>query len=143
MAETEAKFLFEEGLWREIRVHVYNAQCSNLSDSQSAAQRAGLVLVHADMLGKGKGKWKGKGQPFYSDSSKTGSGSGGPAPMVLGQAKGQAQAKQYDGRTCYKCGKVGHIAKDCRSRPAAAGAKSAQGQQNSTKGKGKIAQLEG
>ena len=33
----EAKFLFEEHLWKEIALQVYNANCTTLAESQTAA----------------------------------------------------------------------------------------------------------
>ena len=37
----EAQFLFEEHLWKEIALQVYNANCITLLESQTAAQHAG------------------------------------------------------------------------------------------------------
>ena len=91
----EAQFLFEEHLWKEIALQVYNANCTNLAESQTAAQRAGLVFMQAGVFsgrsqGFGKGKWRNRpltnqNQTKNQLSSQYSSGSGsGFAPMVLG-----------------------------------------------------------
>ena len=46
----EAQFLFEEHLWKEIALQVYNANCTTLAESQTAAQRAGLVFMQVGVL---------------------------------------------------------------------------------------------
>ena len=58
-----AQFLFEEHLCKEITLQVYNANCTNLAESQTVAQRAGLVFMQAGVFsgrsqGFGKSKWK-------------------------------------------------------------------------------------
>ena len=91
----EAQFLFEEHLWKEIALQVYNANCATLAESQTAAQRAGLVFMQAGVFsgrsqGFGKGKWRNRPLPNQNQtknqlSSQYSSGSGsGFAPMVLG-----------------------------------------------------------
>ena len=91
----EAQFLFEEHLWKEIALQVYNSNCTNLAESQTAAQRAGLVFMQAGVFsgrsqGFGKGKWRNRpltnqNQTKNQLSSQYSSGSGsGFAPMVLG-----------------------------------------------------------
>ena len=91
----EAQFLFEEHLWKEIALQVYNANCATLAESQTAAQRAGLVFMQAGVFsgrsqGFGKGKWRNRplanqNQTKNQLSSQYSSGSGsGFAPMVLG-----------------------------------------------------------
>ena len=91
----EAQFLFEEHLWKEIALQVYNANCATLVESQTAAQHAGLVFMQAAVFsgrsqGFGKGKWRNR--PLTSQNQNknqlslqysSGSGSG-LAPMVLG-----------------------------------------------------------
>ena len=59
----EVQFPFEEHLWKEIALQVYNANCTVLADSQTAAQHAGLIFMQAGIFsgrsqGFGKGKWK-------------------------------------------------------------------------------------
>ena len=91
----EAQFLFEEHLWKEITLQVYNANYANLAESQMAAQRTGLVFIQAGVFsgqsqGFGKGKWRNR--PLTNQnhnknqlSSQYSSGSGSSfAPMVLG-----------------------------------------------------------
>ena len=46
----EAQFLFEEHLWKEITLQVYNANCTTLAESQTAAQHAGLVFLQAGVF---------------------------------------------------------------------------------------------
>ena len=93
VSQQEAQFLFEEHLWKEIALQVYNVNCTNLVESQTAAQRAGLVFLQAGVFsgrsqGFGKGKWKHRpltNQNRNQLSSQYSSGSGsGFAPMVLG-----------------------------------------------------------
>ena len=91
----EAQFLLEEHLWKDIALQVYNANCNTLAESQTAAQRAGLVFTQAGVFsgrsqGFGKGKWRNR--PLTNQnhnknqlSSQYSSGSGSSfAPMVLG-----------------------------------------------------------
>ena len=92
----EVQFLFEEHLWKEIALQVYNGNCANLAESQiTAAQCAGLVFMQAGVFsgqsqGFGKGEWKhrpltNQNQNKNQLSSQYSSGSGsGFAPMVLG-----------------------------------------------------------
>ena len=91
----EAQFLFEEHLWKEIALQVYNENSATLAESQTAAQRAGLVFMQAGIFsgrsqGFGKGKWRNRpltnqNQTKNQLSSQYSSGSGsGFAPMVLG-----------------------------------------------------------
>ena len=89
------QFLFEEHLWKEIALKVYNANCPMLAESQTAAQRAGLVFTQAGVFsgcsqGFGKGKWKhrtladqNQNKNHLSLPYSSGSCSGF-APMVLG-----------------------------------------------------------
>ena len=46
----EVQFLFEEHLWKEIALQVYNAHCTTLADSQTAAQCASLVFMQAGVF---------------------------------------------------------------------------------------------
>ena len=91
----EEQFLFEEHLWKETALQVYNANCTMLVESQTVAQCAGLVFMQAGVFyvpsqGFGKGKWKhrpltNQNQNKSQLSSQYSSGSGsGFAPMVLG-----------------------------------------------------------
>ena len=50
-------------------------------------------------------------------------------PMKVGQAKGKAK-----GSTCNKCGKKGHVARDCWSQFKGEGAKGATHQRTSREG---------
>ena len=91
----EAQFLFKEHLWKEIALQVYNANCTMLAESQTAAQHASLVFMQAGVFSGwshsfSKGKWKHR--PLTNQnhnknqlSSQYSSGSGsGFAPTVLG-----------------------------------------------------------
>ena len=91
----EVQFLFEEHLWKEIALQVYNANCTMLAESQTVTQHTGLVFMQAGIFfecsqGFGKGKWKHR--PLTNQnhnknqlSSQYSSGSGSSfAPMVLG-----------------------------------------------------------
>ena len=89
----EVQFLFEEHLWKEIALQMYHANCTMLVESQTVAQRAGLVFMQAGIFSGcsqdfGKGKWKHRPLTNHNKnqlSSQYSSGSGsGFAPMVLG-----------------------------------------------------------
>ena len=59
----EMKFLFEKYLWKEIALQWYNANCTILAESQTAAQQAGLVFLQVGVFdGRDQGfswsKWK-------------------------------------------------------------------------------------
>ena len=97
-----------------------------LVESQTVAQCAVLVFMQAGVFSghsKGFSKRKWKHRPLANQnhnknqlSSQYSSGSGSSfAPMVLGYAKGRATVvvQVVECRTCYRCGQVGHITKDC------------------------------
>ena len=89
------QFLFEEQLWKEIALQVYNANCTMLAESETVAQHAGLVFMQVGVFsgcsqGFGTGKWKHRpltnqnhNKNQLSSQYSFGSGSGF-APMVLG-----------------------------------------------------------
>ena len=41
----ETQFLFEEHLWKEIALQVYNANCKMLAESQTVTQHVGLAFM--------------------------------------------------------------------------------------------------
>ena len=95
---------------------------SELSSKPVASMKEGDQLKAAkggrDKSGKGKGKNKEK-------NKQSGKGSGGDKPS--GKGSGDSET-----RTCFKCGKRGHLQKDCRST----GGKNS-GKKNDSKGKPK------
>ena len=84
----EAKLLFKEHLWKAIALQVLSVNCTMFTESQTAAQQAGLVFIEAGVFsgqiqGFGKGEWKhrplsnqNQGKNHLSLQNSFGSGSG-------------------------------------------------------------------
>ena len=88
--------------------------------SQEGDQRIMDLALPAVYKGTGKGKWGfGKGQNWNEKGGKSGK-DGGKNSWQKGSGKeggkGQEKGGKGENRTCWTCGKTGHIAAWCRKR---------------------------
>ena len=86
--------------------------------SQEGDQRIMDLALQAVSKGAGKGKWSfGKGQHWNEKGGK-GCKDGGKSSWQKGSGKkggkGQEKSGKGENRTCWTCGKTGHIAAWCR-----------------------------
>jgi hypothetical protein len=82
-----------------------------------------LLLTHEEWLEKCKGQDGGRGSSSSGEKKRgaprrgRGGGAGGRGKGREGSGKGNAPARPGPDEPCHNCGRTGHWAKECRSRP--------------------------
>ena len=83
--------------------------------SQEGDQRIVDLALQAVYKGTGKGKWGfGKGQGWNEKGSKGGGKNSWQKNSGRKGGKGQEKGGKGEARTCWTCGKMGHIAAECK-----------------------------